>query len=116
MEFRLTIVLSLVELEFKQCVCCFNFLPLGRPVWEGISLLLLILTFVILFPLARKVKMTDVFPSTGKEKFLLNLSQMLVTSVAFRLDGFSMCCGIIPMLPWFHTNLQAFVLLRFGSL
>lgn len=60
--------------------------------------------------------MTDVFTSTGKEKFLLNISQMLVTFVAFGLDGFSMCCGITAMLPCFHTNLQAFVLLRFGSL
>lgn len=101
-NFRLTTVLPPGRVGILTVyVCCFNFLPLGRPVWEGISLLLF---------------MTDVFTSTGKEKFLLNISQMLVTSVAFGLEGFTMCRGITVMLPRFHTNLRAFVLLRFGSL
>lgn len=50
MEFQINASFVLIGLEFKQSACCFNFLPLGRPVWGEFSLLLLVLMFVTLFP------------------------------------------------------------------
>lgn len=90
MEFQINTSFVPIGLKFKQSACCFNFLPLGRPVWGEFSLLLLVLTFVTLFPLARKAKLADVLTSTRKKKLLLTISQMAVTSVSFGLDGFSM--------------------------
>lgn len=51
---------------------------------------LLVLMYVITFPLARKAEMDSVLTSTRRESSW-SVSQVVVTSVTSELDGFNMC-------------------------